>query len=212
MKHNEAMERIEEIQRIAERYTLFTLLPGIPAIIGGILVLAGCIVSYSMIRSLDFGQLAGFSASIQGAFLIMWIVIGVTAIVQEVLLTSREGKKQGIAIPGRPGKLAIYSLTPSIFVATVITIRILLDMGSETAVQNIRYIAPVWMMCYGMGIYAAGLFSLRLPRFLGIAFLLTGTAGMIFFEKYGLLLVALSFGILHILFGLFIIMNGKRSN
>ena len=31
-------------------------------------------------------------------------------------------------------------------------------------------IAPVWMMCYGTGVYAAGLFSVRLPRLLGLAF------------------------------------------
>ena len=40
------------------------------------------------------------------------------------------------------------------------------DADSETAGRYVRYIAPIWMMCYGTGVYAAGLFSVRLPRLL----------------------------------------------
>jgi hypothetical protein len=141
----------------------------------------------------------------------MWCVIGITAIAVEVILTSGDAKKQGIKLLSRPGKLAAYSLTPSIFVAVVITLRILMDTDSGSNVQPIRYIAPIWMMCYGIGVYAAGLFSLRLPRMLGLAFLLLGTAGLFFFKSYGLILVALSFGLLHIVFGLIVVSNAPRS-
>ena len=41
MDVDEARARMQEIQRIMERATLFTLLPGTPAVIGGLLVLAG---------------------------------------------------------------------------------------------------------------------------------------------------------------------------
>ena len=53
MDRDEARARIEQIQRIMERATLWTHLPGPAAVVGGLLVLVGCAVSYGMIRSLD---------------------------------------------------------------------------------------------------------------------------------------------------------------
>ena len=44
MNVDEAQDRMREIQRIMERATLFTLLPGVPAVIGGLMVLGGCAV------------------------------------------------------------------------------------------------------------------------------------------------------------------------
>ena len=40
MNHDEAQARMQEIQRIMERATLFTLLPGTPAVVGGLMVLS----------------------------------------------------------------------------------------------------------------------------------------------------------------------------
>ena len=67
------------------------------------------------------------------------------------------------------------------------------------------------MMCYGTGVYAAGLFSVRLPRLLGIGFIIMGAAGLLFFARYGLLLVALSFGLLHIIFGMTVLSRIKQN-
>ncbi|OGL41826.1 MAG: hypothetical protein A2161_18655, partial [Candidatus Schekmanbacteria bacterium RBG_13_48_7] len=200
MKQDEALQRIEEIQRIAERTTLYTLLPGLAAIIGGSLVIVGCAMSYIMIESFDFGCLIQLPIKDQIIFLVLWMVIGIAAIAVEVILTARDAKKQGIAPFGRPGKLSAYSLTPSVFVAVIITLKLIFDADMETASQNFRYLAPIWMMCYGTGVYAAGLFSVRLPRLLGLAFIMLGSVSLVFFDRYALVLVYLSFGIFHIIF------------
>jgi len=211
MKHNEALERLQEIQRIAERTTLYTQLPGLAAIIGGLLAWIGCALSFFLMHSFDFGTLVQLSPSHQLFFVLMWTGIGLIAVIQEVIFTTHDAKKQGIEPLSRPGKLSAYSLTPSVLVALVISLKLFLDAGtSEAAIQNVRYLAPLWMMCYGTGIYAAGLFSIRLPRMLGLAFIITGAAGLIYFENYGLLLVALSFGLLHIIFGIIVITKAKR--
>ena len=65
MKRDEALERMDEIQRIVERTALYTLLPGYPAIIGGGLALAGCVFTYGRLGSLDFGDLMRFPFSTQ---------------------------------------------------------------------------------------------------------------------------------------------------
>jgi len=63
----------------------------------------------------------------------------------------------------------------------------------------------VWMMCYGTGVYCAGLFSVRAPRVLGAAFVLTGAIALLGLPDFDILLTALSFGVYHIVFGLVIV-------
>ncbi|OGF67983.1 MAG: hypothetical protein A2Y62_22095 [Candidatus Fischerbacteria bacterium RBG_13_37_8] len=212
MKQDEALERIKDIQRIAERTTLYTQLPGLAAIIGGILALFGCIISYQLIGSVDFGALINVTASKQLMFIITWACIGIIAIVQEIILTTHDAKKHGINPLSRPGKLSAYSLTPSLFIAAIITLKLLLDITSSIAPHSIRYIAPVWMMCYGTGIYAAGLFSVRLPRLLGLAFIILGAVSIMYLDYYGVILVALTFGMLHIIFGAIVMHRAKKRN
>ena len=186
---------MQEVQRIMERTTLYTLLPGPPAIIGGVLTLAGCAVSYAMIRSLDFQAVFGLSPAMQWTFCVMWAVIGIAAVVQEVVWTTRAARKRGGNLSSRPVRIAVFSLSPSVFIAAVLTLKLLLE-------GHMHYVVPVWMMCYGAGVYAAGLFSVRLPRLLGLAFIVMGAAGLLLCPEYALALAALSFGLLHVLFGL----------
>jgi len=80
MDREEAQARMEEIQRIMERATLWTLLPGMAAVLGGILVLVGCAVSYWMIRSLDFAEMLKMPLDLQVAFCVMWFSIGVLGV------------------------------------------------------------------------------------------------------------------------------------
>jgi len=211
MRRDEALERLGEIQRIAERTTFYTLLPGYAAIVGGMLIFIGCGISYGMIRSVDFARLMSFSTDHRSLFVGMWVIIGVVAIFQELIFANRDAKRQGIALFGRPGKLSAYSLTPNIIIAVVLSIQLFNDANGENAGQAVRYIAPIWMMCYGTGVYAAGLFSVRLPRLLGLGFIVMGALGLLFFARYGLLLVALSFGLMHIVFGMAVLRKIKRN-
>ena len=63
MKIDEAQARMREIQRIMETATLFTLLPGTAAVVGGLLVFLGCGLSYWILNSLDFAAIAQLSAA-----------------------------------------------------------------------------------------------------------------------------------------------------
>ena len=122
MDVDEAQARMQEIQRIMERATLFTLLPGMAAVIGGVLVLAGCAVSYAMFRSLDFAGILHLSFASQAAFCAMWFVIGVIGVLLEVILTTRAAARQQLVPANRPMRVAAFSLTPSVVVAMVLII------------------------------------------------------------------------------------------
>jgi len=214
MNRDEAQDRIQEIQRIMERATLWTILPGTASVIGGLLVLVGCGVSCLMFRLIgdpqfsliDFACLLQLPLNTQIAFCVMWFLIVVAGFVLEIHFAQVQAKRQGVSTKGRPAKLTVLSLTPSIIIAMVLTVKFLIP--TELRPHEIQYIGPIWMMLYGIGVYTAGLFSIRAPRILGLAFIAAGIASLLVFQQYGVVTVALSFGLLHIVFGLTVL--GKQ--
>lgn len=209
MDRDEAQDRMREIQRIMERATLFTLLPGTPAVIGGLMVLAGCAVSYWMFRSLDFADILGMTLARQTAFCVMWFAIGVAGVLLEVIMTTRAAVRHRLAPVDRPMRVAAFSLTPSVVVAMVLTFKFLIPTMPQP--EEIQYIVPVWMMLYGTGVYTAGLFSVRAPRVLGLLFIALGVVALLAFPQYGVVSAALSFGLLHIVFGLYILHKQRQA-
>lgn len=209
MNRDEAQERMQEIQRIMERSTLWTLLPGTAAILGGILVWVGCAVSFAMFRSLDFADMLTMSLPAQIWFCVMWFTIGVLGIVLEVAFTAVAAKRQGISTTIRSAKVVTFSMTPSVVVAMVLTFKFLIPV--EPRPEEIRYIVPIWMMLYGTGVYTAGLFSIRPPRVLGICFIAMGIVALLAFPDYGVVAAALSFGLLHVVFGWYILRKQRQA-
>lgn len=209
MNVDEAQARMQEIQRIMERATLFTLLPGTAAVVGGLLVLGGCAASYAMFRSLDFADIRYLSFNAQAAFCVMWFLIGVVGVLLEVILTTRAAARQHLVPTDRPMRVAAFSLTPSVVVAMVLTVKFLIPV--EPTAEEIRYIVPIWMMLYGTGVYTAGLFSIQAPRILGLTFIALGIVALFCLLEYGVVAAALSFGLLHILFGLYIQKQQRRT-
>ncbi len=208
MDREEAKVRMDEIQRIMERATLWTLLPGTAAVIGGILVLIGCGASYRMIGSVDFAAMLDIPLDQQVGFCVMWFGIGVAGVLLETILTLRAAKRQGMSATVRSARVATFSLTPSVVVAMVLTVKFLIP--TEPRREEIQYIVPMWMMLYGTGVYTAGLFSIRAPRILGLAFLAFGIVALMAFQAYGVVTAALSFGLLHIVFGIYILGKQKQ--
>ena len=226
MDVDEAQTRMQEIQRIMERATLFTLLPGTAAVVGGLMVLAGCAVSYGMFRSLDFADILRLSVNGQIAFCVMWFLIGVIGVLLEVILTTRAATRQQLVPVDRPMRVAAFSLTPSVVVAMVLTVKFLAPVDPrvwdmiwtfnfgiplEPKAEEIQYIVPIWMMLYGTGVYTAGLFSIRPPRILGLLFLASGVVALLCFPGYGVVSAALSFGVLHIIFGIYILRKQRQT-
>jgi len=208
MDRDEALARIAEIQRVMERASLYTLLPGGAAVAGGLLVLAGCAVSYGMLGSLDFADLLRLPLPQQVGFCLLWLIVGVTGIAVELVLTARTARREGLSSGGRARRVALVSLSPSVVVAMLLTYKFLVPLEPRPA--EVQYIVPLWMMLYGSGVFTVGQFSILAPRLLGLAFIAAGALTLLLFQAYGLIAAALSFGLFHIAFGLYIIAMRRR--
>jgi hypothetical protein len=106
-------------------------------------------------------------------------------------------------------RVAAFSLTPSVIVAMVLTVKFLIPLQPRP--EEVQYIVPLWMMLYGTGVYTAGLFSVRAPRVLGLTFLILGVVALLFFQEYGVVSAAVSFGLLHIVFGIYILRKQRQT-
>ena len=113
-------------------------MPGTPAVVGGLLVLAGCAASYAMFRSLDFADLLHVSVNGQIGFCVMWFLIGVTGVLLEVIVTTRAAAKQQLVPADRPLRVAAFSLTPSVIVAMVLTVKFLLPVNAEVVCDAVE--------------------------------------------------------------------------
>ena len=70
---------------------------------------------------------------------------------------------------------------------------------------GVRYLMPgMWLALYGAGVTAGGTFSIRAVRWMGIALLLLGALAFVD-PRQAIVYLALGFGVLHILFGLYVV-------
>lgn len=71
--------------------------------------------------------------------------------------------------------------------------------------EGVRYLMPgTWLALYGAGVTAGGTFSTRAVRWMGLAMLLLGALAFVD-QRQAIVYLALGFGVLHILFGLYIV-------
>jgi hypothetical protein len=198
MDTQEAMEHLGVIRRIMESATRLTVLPGKAAIIGGILALIGCGVTWRMMRSFDFGEMCSMGPEARARLIALWVAIVVLAVGIDVLLTMRMARLRGANAWSRLSQLAAYSMGPCVATALALTVA-LGQRGAWT-------MAPaVWMMLYGAAVWMTGILSIRAPGLLGLAFFAAGLVTLFWAGPVGLLMIALTFGVGHIVYGVYLL-------
>ena len=198
MEAREAVKHLSTIRRIMESATQLTVLPGKAAIAGGALALAGCGATYGIMESTDFGSMASMPLGRRGALAGMWAGIAVAAIALDVVMTVRLARKRGKDPWSRLSQLAAYAMGPCLAAALLISVALIS--------RNVWDIIPaVWMMLYGAAIWMAGVFSIHAPGLLGLAFFVAGAITLFWAGPVALLMVALTFGVGHVVFGVYLL-------
>ena len=198
MNENEAVEHLATIRRIMESATRMTTLPGKAAVSGGLLALIGCAVTYWKMRSLDFAEMAKLPPQDCHALVAMWALIAVAGIGINILLTLRLARRRGVNPWSRLAQLAGYAMAPALLAATALSVP-LIGNGQW------RLVAPTWMMLYGVALWMTGILSVRFPRTLGGVFFVAGVVTLFWAAPAALAMVALTFGLAHVVFGAFLI-------
>ena len=196
MDNQKLIEDIKYIKEIITNSTHYTNLSGVASILSGIVALigsglSGVILKQWMIVSSDN------LTRVFDKLLVIWSLVFVISAVINIFFIRRRARRTGQPAWSRLAKLIVYSLGPSLIVGGFLTAFFV--MQGKT-----MWVPPICMISYGLAVWSAGLFSIPQPRWLGIAFITTGMAALFLFTSYNLLMMAVTFGVYHIIYGFFL--------
>jgi hypothetical protein len=194
---HQAQEHLRIIRELMERSTRHSTFSGLSGVLAGTFAILGCVVQHWVVPL--------FARSVQpGVFLVNWSVVIALAVGTDFILTKQRARLVGKTILSRLGRQMLMAAAPALAAGTLLTL-FLLQRGMMHEVY------PVWVLCYGLSVSAVGLFSQPEVGHLGRAFLLAGGLAMTVrlllpvsysVGEWGLLLIAVTFGGFHILYGI----------
>jgi len=184
-----------------ERTSEFTAVPGWGGVMMGITAIIAAFVAHQQ------PTVAGWM-SVWAAEALIGFAVGVFA-------TSYKARKHGVPLLSGQGRKFLLGLLPAVLVGIALTLAVygydvgptkeyFVRQGAVDAKASMRLLPGLWLMLYGAGVIAAGMFSIRLIPMLGSLFMLVGAIALIGPAAWGSLFMGIGFGGLHIAFGAYI--------
>ncbi len=175
-----AADNLAFIRETMERSTSFTAVPGYGGMLMGV---TACVAAYI--------------ASVQPLLrdsLITWLIEAALAFAIGLLAMWQKSKIAGQSLASAPAKKFALGFAPPMIVG-VIAVLGLARHG------EFYLLPPICMLTYGAAVVCGGAFSVRAVPVLGWLFIAMGAAAFILPVSYGNLMMAASFGVLHVVFG-----------
>jgi len=178
-----AFDNLRFIRETMERSTHFTAVPGY----GGILMGATAIG-------------AAFVANQQAYlrnWLIVWVAEAVLAFAIGLLGMWQKSKIANVSLASAPARKFAMSFLPPLVCGIVITLGL-------WRFEHYEVMIPIWILLYGAAVVCGGAFSVKAVPIMGWCFITLGAIAFFIPAGFGNSLMAFSFGILHIVFGVII--------
>lgn len=131
-----------------------------------------------------------------------WMTIWLTAAATAVGLASyflvRKAREQGLGLWSRVARRFFLTLMPALIAGAVLTMA-LLEHGAR------ELVAGAWLLLYGAGLAASGVFSIRPVMLTGFGFMVLGALALALPPVWTTALLASGFGGFHIILGTIIL-------
>lgn len=201
-KERDYIRDITEIRTMMERSSKFLSLSGWAGIMAGIYALAGAYIAYAFLNFQPeelFYSSSGTSSSNILEVVLLGLTILSLALVTAVLLSYKSAGKRGEKLWNPTAKQLLINIAVPLVTGGLLII-LMIYKGL------IGLIAPFSLLFYGLALFIAGRYTYKEVRTLGLIQIILGLISSYFIE-YGLLVWALGFGLVHIIYGLY--MNYK---
>ncbi len=201
MNHKEDyLDSITEIRSMMERSSQFFSLSGWAGIMAGVYALAGVGIAYFIY---NFNPDKIFYSGIEPdslssnlpKIIILAIVVLILALVTAIYFSFKKAKNRGEKIWNATSRRLLSNMAVPLISGAVLII-IFISEGL------IGLIAPLTLLFYGLTLYNASKFTIDEVKFLGTMQIGLGLINSYFIE-YGLLFWAIGFGVLHIIYGIY---------
>lgn len=191
------IQDIAEIRQMMEKSSRFISLSGLSGVMAGIYALIGAYVAWKLAytsETLVYDQL--IVRDVRGN--LTWLILDAAAvlllaIITGVYLTRQKAKKQGVKTWDKTAQRLLINLLIPLATGGILVV-IFYYQGL------IGFIAPTTLIFYGLGLINASHYTYRDVRFLGISEVVLGLVASAVIG-YGLLIWAIGFGVLHIIYG-----------
>jgi hypothetical protein len=194
MKNNpSSAEELKTIRQIMEDSTKFLSISGFSGVFMGLFAIAGSLIGWFLI--LDKGNSDLGSANVRFQLLILALAVLLLSLAVAFYFSLRKAKRAGKSFWTAVTKRLLINLFIPLLAGGIFAI-ILLAQG------HICLIIPVFLIFYGLALINAGKFTYTEVFYLGILEIIAGLASALLAE-YGLIFWIIGFGILHIVYGLF---------
>lgn len=178
-----AMDNLRYIRETMEQAGAFTAVPGWGGVAMGCSALA-----------------AAFVAALQPtpqAWLAVWLAEAALGTTIAAAAMVRKAAASATPLLVGQGRKFTLAFVPAILVGALLTLAL-------RRTGTIRFLPGIWLLCYGSAVTSAGAFSVRVVPVMGLCFMLTGAVALRAPDAWGDPLLAVGFGLLHIVFGIII--------
>ena len=186
-----AREHLLYIRQTLEAAGQFTAVPGKCLVVAGMAALSGVLFNLMVTRA-PWEPTASLPLALN-----TWaVVLGVSvAIVSAGIYYKSRQTRTRIQAPLL--RKLLWSLCPALFVGGILT-----SLAVRT--NNLAWLPTIWLGCYGAAVTNGGQVSVPAVRTMGCCFLAAAMGAAITPPRLGLTWLALGFGWLHLVFGIYI--------
>ena len=196
---SESLEALQDIRKMMKESSRFLSLSGLSGILAGLYALAGAAVAHIIIK--DYGLAAQGATDSTGWGLLLYrlgliaAAVLVLAVATAFFLSARKARVSGHRLFDHTSRKLIWSMALPLLAGGIFCISLLIHGGSE-----LLLISPAMLIFYGLALIASSRYTIEELRTMGYAQLALGLAASLF-REYGLLMWALGFGVLHLIYG-----------
>lgn len=198
---------IAEIRSMMERSSKFLSLSGWAGIMAGIYALAGAWIAYTIFQfnpdEIFYGSsLSGSVSPSLPKVVLLALLILILAIGTAIFLSYKKAEKSGEKIWNATSRRMLANMAVPL-AAGGIFILVLLSKNL------VGLMAPSTLLFYGLALYSAGKFTYDEVKVLGVIQMGLGLISA-WFVEYGLLFWAVGFGLVHIVYGIYMHFRYER--
>ena len=175
-----AIDNLRYIRETMERSASFTAVPGYGGMLMGVTAIAAAYIANRQIYLVDA--------------LHVWLVEAVLAFLIGLLAMWQKSKIAGQSLLSAPAKKFALSFAPPLIAGGIVVLGL-------WRYGHYYEMAPVCIVSYGAAVACGGAFSVRVIPVMGWCFIAIGALAFALPTTFGNLMMAASFGLLHIVFG-----------
>ncbi len=198
------IQDIAEIRSMMERSSKFLSLSGWAGIMAGIYALAGAYIAYSVFNFNPDEIFYGAERLSSGLtdIIVLGVIVLALALGTAIFLSYRKAVRKGEKIWNAVSKQLLTNMAVPLAAGGILIVA-LISKGL------LGLIAPLTLLFYGISLYNAGRFTYLEVKYLGLVQMGLGMISSYFIE-YGLLFWAAGFGVVHIIYGIYIYLRHER--